>query len=133
MSHLPHRLYFTALSICLLILPSQANAMNAKLGLWEWTISYNIPGFPTAIHRSCISAQDLAPRPPGSERCKITAHNIEADRVDWKMECVTPKNTFIHSGHMNYNDTAAMGESQSSSSDSSISAMVLGSYIGRCK
>jgi hypothetical protein len=128
---------FIVLFTCLGMISTQALAMNAKLGMWEWTTTIDLPGtpigLPPIIYRSCISAKKLAPKPPNSENCKITSHTIEADRVDWTMECSAKKNTYIHTGHMNYNDTAAMGESSASSTGSAISSMILGSYIRSCR
>lgn len=124
------------LFICLGMISTQTFSMNAKLGLWQWTTTINLPGMPSGLpmqdYQSCISAKNLAPKPAGNENCKIISHTIEEDRVDWIMECAEPGNIYIHTGHLKYNDTVAMGGSEASSNGSSMSTMLLGSYIGAC-
>ena len=129
-------LFSMTLFACLSTMSTHTLAMNAKAGAWEWTTTFKIPGMPISIpaatYRSCISIKDLVPRPATSSNCKITSHIIELDRVDWTMECTMNKNTFVHTGYLTYNDTAAMGASQSQSGGSTLSSTILGSYIGPC-
>lgn len=130
---------FYSISLCILLGMSSTSALaiNAKSGLWEWTTTFTLPGapmdLPTVEYRSCITAKDLAPRPPGNDNCKITSHVIAEDRVDWVLECTAKKQTYTHAGNLTFNGTTAMGESQASSNDSAITSMILGSYIGPCR
>ena len=135
---LTRRFSLLALCVFLSISSMQAHAINAKMGLWEWTTTLKIPGVPVGIpaiaYKSCITSKYLAPKlPTNSDSCKLTSHTVKEDRIDWVLKCDVNNNTFTHTGHLIYNDTTAMGESQSSSSNSSMSSMILGSYIGPCK
>ena len=116
---------------------TQTLAMNAKLGQWEWTTSLNIPGLPAGLplsdYRSCISSKNLVPKPPGNEHCKIISHSIDGNRVDWKMSCSQQSQSSLHTGNLIFNKTTAMGESLYTTNGETISAILLGSYIGSCK
>ena len=129
-------LFSITLFACLSTMSTHTLAMNAKVGDWEWTTTYKIPGtpisVPAAIYQSCISKNDLVPRTATSSNCKLISHTIEVDRVDWIMECTTNKKTFVHTGYLTYNDTTAMGVSHVQSDDSALSTTTLGSYIGPC-
>lgn len=132
-----HRFSLIALSLCLSLAVTPSFAVNAKLGMWEWTTSFNMSdaskGFPPNVYRSCITANNLVPLPPGNEHCKVVSHTITDDRVDWKLECGKHNQTYTHSGNLTYNKTSAMGQSQPSTNNSGMSTMILGTYIGRCK
>ena len=113
-------------------------AMNAKLGQWEWTTSLNLPGpggsaLPLGDYRTCISSNNLVPRPTGNEHCIITSHSINENRVDWNMKCSEQGQNSMHTGNLIFNKTTAMGESQFTTNGEIISAVILGSYIGSCK
>ena len=129
-------LFSITLFACLSTMSTHTLAINAKPGAWEWTTTFKIPGYsisiPAAIYQSCISKNNLVPRPATGGNCKITSHTIEVDRVDWIMECTTNNKTYAYTGYLTYNDTAAMGSSQSQSDATALSSMILGSYIGPC-
>ncbi|MDH5711304.1 MAG: hypothetical protein OEZ15_06530 [Gammaproteobacteria bacterium] len=112
---------------------TQALAINAKLGMWEWTTTINIPatpsGLPVIEYRSCITPKNMAPKPPRSENCSLTSQTIEENQVNWTMQCETKGNTYVHTGKLTYNGTTAMGETEISS----VSTSILGSYVGKCR
>lgn len=117
----------------LIITSTQAHAINAKLGMWEWTTTINIPGaplgIPTIAYQSCISSKNMAPKPPNSDNCKLTSQAVEEDQFSWNMECEAKGNTYVHTGKITYNGTTAMGETEISG----VSMSILGSYIGKCR
>lgn len=129
--------YSITLCLSLGMASTSALAINAKSGLWEWSTTFKLPGsnfgLPAVEYRSCISSKNLAPKPPGSDNCKITSHKIEEDHVDWALECTVKNQTYIHTGHLTFNGTTAMGESQASSNGSAMTSMILGSYVGPCR
>ena len=136
MNFLMRHLFSAALFSCLCTVSTHSLAVDVKSGTWEWTTTVEILGtsisVPAALYQSCISTSNLVPRSASSTNCKVTSHTINADRVDWTMKCTRHKKTSTHTGYMIYNDTAAMGASQSQSGDSAISTTILGSYIGPC-
>ena len=71
--------------------PARA-APDVRPGLWETTITSNIPGMPMApppvTHQSCITKDDLVPRDrKAPDECQRIEHNVDGDSVTWTVEC----------------------------------------------
>lgn len=137
MSLLKRGFYSITLCLCLGLASTQALAINAKSGMWEWTTTVMIPGspfgLPNAEYKSCITSKNLGTQPPGNDHCKLTSQTIDGDRVDWKAQCAGTELSASIQGHLIYNATTAMGESIITSGSSSTKITILGSYIGPCK
>ncbi|MDH5388990.1 MAG: DUF3617 domain-containing protein [Gammaproteobacteria bacterium] len=130
-------LTLSTIGFFLVVTSTQALAINAKPGMWEWTTTLTIPGGPAGIpvsaYKSCITLKDLSPKSPDNDHCKPSSQKIDDDRVDWQIQCGNTDSPTLIDGHLIYNSTTAMGESTISFGNSSISSTILGSYIGACK
>lgn len=82
-------------------------APNVRPGLWETTVTSNIPGMPMApppmTHQSCITKDDLVPRDKKTpDQCSRMDHKIEGDTVTWSVECEQNGMKTVGTGHITY-------------------------------
>lgn len=87
-------------------------APNVRPGLWETTITSNIPGMPMApppvTHQSCITHDDLTqdnlvPRDKKTaDQCSRMDHKVEGDTVTWVVECEQQGMKTVGTGRITY-------------------------------
>ena len=88
--------------------------LNMQPGLWETTITMNMPGMPMVppptTQRTCITREDLVPKDPQSAQdCQRLDHNIEGNTVTWNAECEHAAGTTIGSGKITYTGNTYQG------------------------
>ncbi len=81
--------------------------LNMQPGMWETTITMNMPGMPMVppptTQRYCITQEDLVPRDPKSAKdCQRLDHKIEGNTVTWNAECKQDGRVTVGSGRITY-------------------------------
>lgn len=81
--------------------------LNMQPGLWESTITTNMPGVPMVpppvTQRYCITRDDLVPQDPQAAReCKRLEHKIQGNTVTWNAECQHEGMTTVGAGRITY-------------------------------
>ncbi|OGA39883.1 MAG: hypothetical protein A3G24_21015 [Betaproteobacteria bacterium RIFCSPLOWO2_12_FULL_62_13] len=125
---------------------AQAASPNMKEGLWEVTAKVQAPdrlaSTPPTTVRHCISHKDLqdpqkmtSSTDPRGNRCKVTDHKLEANKVTWKMGC-DGKNAMTGSGSITFSETTYTGTSTMSVKQENrtvdMTIRYTGKYIGAC-
>jgi hypothetical protein len=116
-----------------------------KEGLWEIKTSVEMKGMsmkmPATTARTCISKNDMVPKPPARERgqeqdCKVKEQKISGDTVTYALECTDKGGmTMEISGKMTYTGDAMEGDStmiMKGSMPMEMSTKMSGKYIGPC-
>lgn len=115
---------------------------DVRPGLWESTISIQVPGMPMtpppSTQRYCITKADLVPQDPASNSdCQRLDHKIEGNTVTWSAECKHAGGNTIGSGKITYaGDTYQGGMemliSNESGKDLKMTQTMHGHRIGDC-
>ena len=116
-------------------------APDVQPGLWETTVTTEMPGMPMAIPpmttRSCIQDTDLVPdtRQPGQE-CELIEHSVEGNRVSWQIRCSSEGTIIIGNGELTYAGDTYTGEvrmnMQQGGQSMQMTQSLQGRRIGEC-
>lgn len=124
---------------------AHAAAPNMKEGLWEVTVTMDMPGMPAGAPpqtmQQCRTQKDfenpqtMAPDPQGS-RCETTDYRLQGNTATWKMAC-KGENAMSGTGSMTFSGTSYTGTNKMSMKhgDQTMNMTVsyAGKHLGPCK
>ncbi len=122
----------------LIFLTGTVSAQSFKEGIWEFTVTMEIPGMPMKMppqtFRHCVTKKDMAPQKaePGQE-CKMLSYGVKGDTVTWVMECKTKEGTVRSEGRGTYQGDNYDGWVKMKQADLSFTQKVKGKWVGPCK
>lgn len=116
---------------------------NMKEGLWEITISMEIPDMPMQMpsqtYTQCITKKNIVPqREETNQECKTIKHDVKGDTVSWIIECKTSEGTTVSNGNVTYKGDMFDGIVKVSilggkGGDMEMTQKMSGKWIGQCK
>jgi hypothetical protein len=112
-------------------------AQNMKEGLWEITMTMDMPGMPMKMppqtNTQCLTKKDMVPQKaePGQE-CKMVRSEIKGNTVFWVMECKTREGTVLFDGKVTYRGETFDGVIKVKQSGMDMTQNVAGKRIGNC-
>lgn len=133
------KMVICTLALSALVSPLQAAEVNMQPGLWEWSMSVDMPNMPMAmpptVYRSCVTEDDLIPQQQedGASDCKQVEHSVSGDSVSWKIECSGPGGGSQSVGSMRYQGSAASGEILTTVQGMAMKSTLSGRRVGACK
>jgi len=123
---------------CLLGMVTEAAAIDLKPGMWEHTVSIDMPGLPftppSVTTRSCMSPADAVPGSAGGGRqnCSEPEVQVHGNTVKWKITCSSKAGTSVSEGTVTYSTTSYQGESTSTTQSGMMHSKMSGEYVGTC-
>ncbi len=112
-------------------------AQNMKEGLWEITMTMEMPGMsmkmPPQTNTHCLTKKDMVPQKgePGEE-CKVIKHEVKGDTVTWIMECKTKEGLTTFNGKVTYKGESFKGLVKMKQSGMEMTQNLKGKWIGKC-
>ncbi len=117
-----------------------AGSPNMKEGLWEITVTMNMPGvpmqMPPQVKTQCMTKDDLIPQKGPVERCngcKIIETKTKGDTVLWIEECASPDGTVRAEGKITYFGDSLNGKVKITQNDMLMWQEISGKWVGDCK
>lgn len=116
----------------------QAAGVNMQPGMWQWSMTMEMPGMPMAmpptVYSSCLTEDDMVPKQSAQDgQCKTLRNDIKGNSVSWKIECTTDGGVSVSEGTMTYSGTSASGEIKSSTQGMTMMSTISGKRTGSCK
>ncbi|CAD7780503.1 MAG: hypothetical protein KIIPBIDF_01586 [Candidatus Methanoperedenaceae archaeon GB50] len=121
-----------------LFLSNIAEAQNMKEGLWQITMTIEMPGMPMQMppqtYTHCLTKKDMVPqKEEPNQECRMVKRDIEGDTVTWVMECKTSEGTAVFNGKVTYKGDSFEGIIKMKQSGMEITQNLKGKWIGECK
>jgi len=119
------------------ILTDISIAQNMKEGLWEMTMTMEMPGMPMKMppqtNTHCLTKKDMVPQKaePGQE-CKMIKHEVKGDTVTWLMECKTKEGPVTFDGKVTYKGESFEGVVKMKSGGMDMIQNLKGKWVGKC-
>jgi hypothetical protein len=132
---------FISLFVIALFLPSGIGMAgpNMKEGLWEVTVTMDIPGvsmqMPPQKHTQCLTKDNMVPqRGPveACQECEIIKTEIKGDTVSWVVECKEPEGTVRGNGEVTYRGDTFDGVMEIRQGNTVMKQKLSGRWIGKC-
>ena len=128
----------TSMVLSFFCVPVYAAGVNMQPGMWEWSMTMEMPGMPMAmpptVYSSCVTKSDLVPKQSAKDdRCKTLKNEIKGNSVSWKIECSSAGGVATSEGTMSYSGSTARGEIQSSTQGMTMMSKITGRRTGSCK
>jgi hypothetical protein len=126
------------LGFLFLFLTDNSMAQNMKEGLWEMTVTMEMPGMPMKMapitQTQCMTKKDMVPQKqePGQE-CKMVKSEVKGDTVSWVMECKTKEGPATSHGRLTYRGNTFDGVVKMSTAGMEMTQNMKGKWIGQCK
>lgn len=116
---------------------------NIKEGLWEMTMTMDIPGMsmqmPPQTYTHCITKNDMVPqKKEPNQECKVLKTDVKGDTVSWVIECKTSEGTSVSNGRITYKGDTFDGVIKMSIPEGRRGSMEVtqkmkGKWIGQCR
>ncbi|HEC31836.1 MAG TPA: DUF3617 family protein [Deltaproteobacteria bacterium] len=121
-----------------LFLSNIAEAQNMKEGLWQITMTIEMPGMPMQMppqtYTHCLTKKDMVPqKEEPNQECRMVKRDIEGDTVTWVMECKTSEGTAVFNGKVTYKGDSFEGIIKMKQSGMEMTQNLKGKWIGECK
>lgn len=121
-----------------LFLSNIAEAQNMKEGLWQITMTLEMPGMPMQMppqtYTHCLTKKDMVPqKEEPNQECRMVKRDIEGDTVTWVMECKTSEGTAVFNGKVTYKGDSFEGIIKMKQSGMEMTQNLKGKWIGECK
>ncbi|CAD7781789.1 MAG: hypothetical protein KCCBMMGE_01754 [Candidatus Methanoperedenaceae archaeon GB37] len=121
-----------------LFLSNIAEAQNMKEGLWQITMTIEMPGMPMQMppqtYTHCLTKKDMVPqKEEPNQECRMVKRDIEGDTVTWVMECKTSEGTAVFNGKVTYKRDSFEGIIKMKQSGMEMTQNLKGKWIGECK
>ena len=121
-----------------LFMSNIAEAQNMKEGLWQITMTIEMPGMPMQMppqtYTHCLTKKDMVPqKEEPNQECRMVKRDIEGDTVTWVMECKTSEGTAVFNGKVTYKGDSFEGIIKMKQSGMEITQNLKGKWIGECK
>lgn len=117
-------------------------APDLKPGLWEMTVTSNIPGMPMApppfTQRKCLDDKDVIPKSEQPDQtCQDIQHSVKGNTVNWSIRCEQNGTTTVGNGTLTYAGESYSGSMQLEMQGGEMGAMTMsqrlqGRRIGDC-
>jgi hypothetical protein len=130
--------FVSVLAFLFLFLSDISMAQNMKEGLWEVTMTMEMPGMamkmPPHTYTHCMTKKDMVPQKqdPGQE-CKMVKSEVRGDTVSWVMECKTKEGIATSNGRLTYRGNAFDGVVKMKHAGTEMTQNLKGRWIGPCK
>lgn len=140
----------SVLATAILAVAAHAATPNMKEGLWEITMTMDIPGVPPGANaprtmQQCIGKKEIE-KPGGtpgagpdqmSKDCQVSDYKMQGNTATWKMAC-KGQNEMTGSGSMTYGGTSYSGKNTFTMKNQggppqTMSMAYSGKYVGPCK
>ncbi|MGQ9571387.1 MAG: DUF3617 domain-containing protein [Thermodesulfovibrionales bacterium] len=117
---------------------ASAGSPNMKEGLWEITMTMEMPGMPMKMpprtYTHCLTKKDMVPqKEEPNQECKMIKHDVKGDTVTWVIECKTPEGTAVSNGRVAYKGTTFEGVIKVKHAGVEVTQNLKGKWIGQCK
>jgi len=111
---------------------------NMKEGLWEITMTMEMPGMPVQMppqtHTQCITKKNMVPQKEDpNQECKMIKHDIKGDTVTWVVECETPEGKALMNGRVTYKGNTFDGTVKITQAGMDMTQKMKGKWIGECE
>jgi len=121
-----------------LFLSNIAEAQNMKEGLWQITMTIEMPGMPMQMppqtYTHCLTKKDMVPqKEEPNQECRMVKRDIEGNTVTWVMECKTSEGTAVFNGKVTYKGDSFEGIIKMKQSGMEMTQNLKGKWIGECK
>ncbi len=120
----------------LLFLRDISIAQNMKEGLWEITMTMEIPGMPMKMPprtwTQCMTKKNCVPQ-EDDKGCKVIKSEVKGDVFTWVIECKNREGTTTGSGRTVYKGDTFDGVIKVKQADMEITQKLKGRWIGKCK
>ncbi len=126
------------LAFMFLFLSDISMAQNMKEGLWEITMTMEMPGMPMKMppqtYTHCLTKKDMVPqKEEPNQECKMIKHDIKGDTVTWVIECKTTEGTAVSNGRVTYKGNTFNGTVKVKHAGMEVTQNLKGKWIGQCK
>ncbi|MCW3135177.1 MAG: DUF3617 domain-containing protein [Methanophagales archaeon] len=130
--------FVSMFAFLVLFLSNIAEAQNMKEGLWQITMTIEMPGMPMQMppqtYTHCLTKKDMVPqKEEPNQECRMVKRDIEGDTVIWVMECKTSEGTAVFNGKVTYKGDSFEGIIKMKQSGMEITQNLKGKWIGECK
>ena len=130
--------FVSMFAFLVLFLSNIAEAQNMKEGLWQITMTIEMPGMPMQMppqtYTHCLTKKDMVPqKEEPNQECRMVKRDIEGDTVTWVMECKTSEGTAVFNGKVTYKGDSFEGIIKMKQSGMEITQNLKGKWIGECK
>ena len=138
MNKLTHYLFSATLFICFISVSANASEPDVKPGMWEWTMTMEVPGMqfalPPVVYESCVTKKDFVPQQSNPDQeCKMLENKVTNNSVQWKIECSSDGSKSLSEGKILYSNTTAKGEIKVTTQGMTMISKLNGRYTGKCK
>jgi hypothetical protein len=129
--------FVTIFAFLFLFLSNIAIAQNVKEGLWEITMTMEMPGVPMKMapqtNTQCLTKKDMVPqKAEPSQECKVKKHEVKGDTVTWVMECKTKEGPATFNGKVTYKGEKFDGVVKMKSGGMEMTQNLSGKWTGKC-
>lgn len=130
--------FVSMFAFLVLFLSNIAEAQNMKEGLWQITMTIEMPGMPMQMppqtYTHCLTKKDMVPqKEEPNQECRMVKRDIEGDTVIWVMECKTSEGTAVFNGKVTYKGDSFEGIIKMKQSGMEMTQNLKGKWIGECK
>ncbi|AMM41995.1 conserved hypothetical protein, secreted [Candidatus Desulfofervidus auxilii] len=130
--------FVSMFAFLVLFLSNIAQAQNMKEGLWQITMTIEMPGMPMQMppqtYTHCLTKKDMVPqKEEPNQECRMVKRDIEGDTVTWVMECKTSEGTAVFNGKVTYKGNSFEGIIKMKQSGMEMTQNLKGKWIGECK
>ena len=120
----------------LLFLTDISSAQNMKEGLWEITMTMEMPGMPMKMPprtwTQCLTKKNCVPQEEDKD-CKVIKSEVKGDVFTWVIECKTREGTTTGSGRTVYKGDTFEGVVKMKQGGMEITQNLKGRWLGKCK
>lgn len=110
-------------------------AQNMKEGLWEITMTMEMPGMPMKMPprtwTQCLTKKNCVPQE--DKDCKVIKSELKGDVFTWEIECKTREGTTTGQGRTVYKGDTFEGVVKVKQGGMEITQNLKGKWIGKCK
>ncbi len=126
------------LAVLFLFLSDISIAQNMNEGLWEITMTMEMPGTPTKMapytYTHCLTKKNMVPQKQSPrQECKMVKTEVKGDTVSWVMECKTKEGMSTSNGRMTYSGNTFEGVVKMRTASMEMTQNMKGRWIGQCK
>jgi len=111
-------------------------AQNMKEGLWEITMTMEMPGMPMKMPprtwTQCLTKKNCVPQEE-DKNCKVIKSEVKGDVFTWVVECKTREGTTTANGRTVYKGDTFEGVVKVKQGGMEITQNLKGKWIGKCK
>lgn len=135
------RLVFLALLFCIFLFSTGVSlAQNMKEGLWEITMTMDMPGMPVKMPpqtwTQCLTKKESIPQQ--DKDCKVIKSDLKGDVFTWTVQCKTPDGVMTGNGRMIYRGDSFEGLVSMATSGEKRKALgvtqnLRGKWVGKCR